>query len=216
MVPVWHCSSRHSVVVFMRSGYMHSLCNPLMHSYKTSFRDYPFLLDLIASIRSCLILPCLNWILTPASFWIFLIISPFLPMMMPTANLGTTTWTMKKEINSEKNTKKSHMNQENHRKEKKLLHPDCFPPFWIRSLPCQPWSLLGPCHGWASPQVHGLAIKDTPKSLGRKITFEQRMLHGKHNKNPTEVPSIKTKRFPNVWVEDWRHKMCKIESKLER
>lgn len=38
------------------------------------------------------VLPCLNWILTPASFCIFFIISPFLPMMMPTANLGTTTW----------------------------------------------------------------------------------------------------------------------------
>lgn len=36
--------------------------------------------------------PGLNWILTPASFWIFLIISPFLPITMPTANLGTATW----------------------------------------------------------------------------------------------------------------------------
>lgn len=33
----------------------------------------------------------LNWILTPASFWIFLIISPFLPMTIPTTNLGTDT-----------------------------------------------------------------------------------------------------------------------------
>lgn len=36
--------------------------------------------------------PGLNWILTPASFWIFLIISPFLPITIPTANLGTETW----------------------------------------------------------------------------------------------------------------------------
>lgn len=35
--------------------------------------------------------PALNWIRTPASFWIFLIISPFLPITMPTANLGTGT-----------------------------------------------------------------------------------------------------------------------------
>lgn len=36
--------------------------------------------------------PGLNWILTPASFWIFLIISPFLPITIPTANRGTETW----------------------------------------------------------------------------------------------------------------------------
>jgi len=35
--------------------------------------------------------PGLNWILTPVSFWIFLIISPFLPITIPTANLGTGT-----------------------------------------------------------------------------------------------------------------------------
>lgn len=28
--------------------------------------------------------------------------------------------------------------------------------------------------------------------------------------------SIKTKTFSNVWKEDWRHKMCKIECKLQR
>lgn len=36
-------------------------------------------------------LPGLNWILTPVSFWIFLIISPFLPITIPTANRGTGT-----------------------------------------------------------------------------------------------------------------------------
>lgn len=35
--------------------------------------------------------PGLNWILTPASFWIFLIISPFLPITIPTANRGIGT-----------------------------------------------------------------------------------------------------------------------------
>lgn len=33
----------------------------------------------------------MNWMRTPASFWIFLIISPLRPMTMPTANLGTGT-----------------------------------------------------------------------------------------------------------------------------
>lgn len=36
--------------------------------------------------------PCLNWIRTPASFWIFLIISPLRPMTTPTECRGTGTW----------------------------------------------------------------------------------------------------------------------------
>lgn len=35
--------------------------------------------------------PGLNWILTPASFCIFFIISPFLPITIPTANRGIGT-----------------------------------------------------------------------------------------------------------------------------
>lgn len=54
-----------------------------------------------------------------------------------------------------KNKKHTCLRQQQH-----YLHPDCFHPFWIQSLPCQPWSLLGLCHGWVSPQVHGLAIKN--------------------------------------------------------
>lgn len=36
--------------------------------------------------------PCLNCIRTPASFWIFLIISPLRPMTTPTECRGTGTW----------------------------------------------------------------------------------------------------------------------------
>lgn len=42
------------------------------------------------NLRTCY-KPGLNWILTPASFWIFLIISPFLPITIPTANRGIGT-----------------------------------------------------------------------------------------------------------------------------
>lgn len=38
------------------------------------------------------LLPCLNCILTPASFWIFLIISPLRPMTTPTECRGTGIW----------------------------------------------------------------------------------------------------------------------------
>lgn len=42
--------------------------------------------------------PGLNWILTPASFCIFFIISPFLPITIPTANRGIGTLKRKKYV----------------------------------------------------------------------------------------------------------------------
>ncbi len=36
--------------------------------------------------------PCWNCTRAPVSFWIFLIISPFLPITTPTADRGTATW----------------------------------------------------------------------------------------------------------------------------
>lgn len=49
--------------------------------------------------------PGLNWIRTPASFCIFFIISPFLPITIPTANRGIGTFKRKKKFEHVNNAK---------------------------------------------------------------------------------------------------------------
>lgn len=49
---------------------------------------YTLIMPIVSNLKH---LPGLNWILTPVSFCIFLIISPFLPITIPTANRGTGT-----------------------------------------------------------------------------------------------------------------------------
>lgn len=158
-------------------------------------------------------LPCLNWILTPASFCIFLIISPFLPMIMPTANLGTTTWMkgIQKSFFSpfylffkkRNNIGSSLLSVIKTKLWGGVLHPDCFPPFSIQSLPCQLWSLPGPCLGSVLPRVHGLAIEK--KNQKHKIFLDI-------TNTAAEILYTNTEAFQFL-VEDWRHKMCKIECK---
>lgn len=94
-------------------------------------------------------------------------------MMMPTANLGTTTWAKKIFFQFSPTYSLRLLNTTallSKPTEETILHPDCSRPFWIQTLLCQLWSLPGPCLGSVWPQVHGLAAKTATKQTQQTLT----------------------------------------------